>query len=110
MMKDLKLKTQQWTKIGDEWKSDRDKEKSEENLTELGLELRVNLIESTAEVRELSASLIGDEDLSHTIPIYSPRRFESHIRDFLTGSAHFLALSRCHPKTHTGEEWRKKKM
>ena len=61
-----------------------------ENLAELCLELRVDLVESATEVRELSASLIGDEDLSPPFPIYGPRRFECHIRHFLACSAHFF--------------------
>lgn len=63
------------------------------NLAELGLELSVNLIESTTEVRELSSSLIGHKDLRHPFPINRPWSFERHIRYFLTGSAHFFLFT-----------------
>jgi hypothetical protein len=56
------------------------------------LKLSVNLIESTTEIVEFTASFIGDEKLSHPFPIDVPSGFEGYIRHFFGCSAHFRFL------------------
>jgi len=68
------------------------------HLTELCFELGVNLVESATEIRELPASLVGDEKLRHSIPINVPSHLERHIGNFLHRSAHFSPAMFSSPK------------
>ena len=62
------------------------------DLAELGLKLIVDLVEGAAEIGELSASLVGDKELGHAVPVDVLRRLEGKIHHPLPGSAHFRLI------------------
>ena len=61
------------------------------DLTELGLELRVDFVEGSSEIGKLLASVVGDEELRHPIPVDPPFcRLPHHFHHLLPASAHLF--------------------
>lgn len=52
-------------------------------LGELSLQLVIDVVEGAAKVSELFAGLIGDEELSHAVPIDRLGRLRGHLRHLL---------------------------